>query len=147
MTTAAEVFVDTNVLLAATASARPWHAKALGRLEAGFATRAVALSGQVAREYLVVATRPAGVNGLGLAQADAIANLLQFLARARVLDEDANVRATLLDLLASVPCLGKQVHDANIAATMIAHGVRRLLTLNPQDFRRFEPRIDVSGLE
>jgi hypothetical protein len=30
---------------------------------------------------------------------------------------------------------GRQVHDANIVATMLAHGERRLLTFNEADFR------------
>ena len=32
---------------------------------------------------------------------------------------------------------GRQVHDANIVATMLAHGEGRLLTFNDADFRRF----------
>ena len=32
---------------------------------------------------------------------------------------------------------GKQAHDARIAAFMIAHGVTRLITLNPADFARY----------
>ena len=38
---------------------------------------------------------------------------------------------------------GKQVHDANIVATMIAHGETRLLTFNESDFRRFGSLIEV----
>jgi len=34
---------------------------------------------------------------------------------------------------------GKQVHDANIVATMQANGGVRLLTDNTADFARFEP--------
>ena len=49
----------------------------------------------------------------------------------------------LLDLVRSVPMGGKQVHDANIVATMLAHGVGRLLTLNAADFRRFADRIEL----
>ena len=37
----------------------------------------------------------------------------------------------------SVPFGGKQVHDANIVATMLAHGERQLLTFNGAHFRRF----------
>lgn len=37
---------------------------------------------------------------------------------------------------------GKQVHDANIVATMLAHGEARLLTFNAADFRRFVPLIE-----
>lgn len=32
---------------------------------------------------------------------------------------------------------GVQVHDARIAAAMRAHGVERILTYNPGDFKRF----------
>ena len=38
---------------------------------------------------------------------------------------------------------GRQVHDANIVATMLAHGERRLLTFNEADFRRFDSLIDI----
>jgi predicted nucleic acid-binding protein len=38
---------------------------------------------------------------------------------------------------------GRQVHDANIVATMLAHGERRLLTFNVADFRRFTPLVEV----
>ncbi len=38
---------------------------------------------------------------------------------------------------------GKQAHDANIAATMLTHGIPRLLTFNAADFRRFDPLIEV----
>jgi predicted nucleic acid-binding protein len=35
------------------------------------------------------------------------------------------------------------VHDANIVATMLAHGESRLLTFNGGDFRRFGVLIQV----
>jgi predicted nucleic acid-binding protein len=41
------------------------------------------------------------------------------------------------------PFAGRQVHDANIVATMLAHGERRLLTFNGGDFRRFARLIAV----
>lgn len=138
-----ELFVDTNVLLTATAARRPGHAGALDFLERGFGERRLFLSGQVLREYLVVATRPTAVNGLGLAVDSALGNTRQFLARAHFLREDESVRDALLALLAAVPVSGKQVHDANIVATMTAHGLRSLVTLNPVDFERFMPRIEL----
>jgi predicted nucleic acid-binding protein len=147
VTTDGDTFLDTNVLLAATVPARPEHRRALARIDAGAAQGSLFLSGQVVREYLAVATRPADVNGLGLARADALANVRQFLQRARSLDEDALVRDMLLQLLDAVPCLGKQVHDANIVATMVAHRVPRLLTLNPSDFARFRSWITVASLD
>ena len=50
-------------------------------------------------------------------------------------------------LCREVPVAGKQIHDANIAATMLAHGERRLLTLNVKDFRRYGERIELVDLE
>ena len=41
---------------------------------------------------------------------------------------------------------GRQVHDANIAATMLAHGELRILTANEADFARFAPEIQVVTL-
>jgi hypothetical protein len=32
---------------------------------------------------------------------------------------------------------GRQVHDVNIVATMLEHGIYRLLTFNAADFKRF----------
>lgn len=40
----------------------------------------------------------------------------------------------------------KPIHDANIVATMLAFGVRRLLTQNVADFRRYEPQIEILPL-
>ena len=41
---------------------------------------------------------------------------------------------------------GRQVHDANIVATMLAHGERRLLTLNARGFRRYGDRIELAAV-
>ena len=41
---------------------------------------------------------------------------------------------------------GKQVHDANIVATMRANGLKRLATFNVADFARFEDEIAVEAL-
>jgi predicted nucleic acid-binding protein len=35
------------------------------------------------------------------------------------------------------------VHDANLVATMLEHRIRRLLTFNEADFRRFGGLIEV----
>ena len=89
MTTVGDIlFVDTNVLLAATDRSRPSHADAC-RLVAGASRYGchLALSGQILREYLVVATRPVEVNGLGLSPDQAIRNLAAFRRHAVFLEE------------------------------------------------------------
>ncbi|HET6182616.1 MAG TPA: hypothetical protein VFA03_03355 [Acetobacteraceae bacterium] len=38
---------------------------------------------------------------------------------------------------------GRQIHGANIVATMLEHGMARLSAFNGGDFRRFSPTIEV----
>ncbi len=56
-----------------------------------------------------------------------------FVERLRV----TSYTATLLDLKAEVSGGGKQVHDAEIVATMLAFGIPTLLARNARDFERF----------
>ena len=134
--------LDTNVILSATDEGRAEHRQA-NQIFNEWAARGTTLyaSGQIMREYLAVATRPAGKNGLGLKQADALANVRAFRARTSLLIEDSKVADCLLGLLDEIPCGGKQVHDANVVATMLVHGIDSLVTINLADFTRFEHRI------
>lgn len=70
-----------------------------------------------------------------------------FETRFTIADETSIVTRNLLNLIASVAIGGKQVHDANIVATMQAYNIRRLLTLNTADFARFTPSITLLTLE
>ena len=141
------VVVDTNVLLAATDRSRDEHSAAMAVLNdwprAGTVLYA---SAQIMREYLVVATRPIAQNGLGLAAPDAVANVRALRARVELLQEDRRVNEHLFELVEQAPCAGKQIHDANVVATMLVHGVDTLVTLNLADFTRFGNRIRVIGL-
>ena len=60
-----------------------------------------------------------------------------------VLEDGPRVTEALVTLCRDVEVGGRQVHDANIVATMLAHGERRLLTFNGADFRRYEQRIEL----
>ncbi len=63
-----------------------------------------------------------------------------------MLKEDDAVLAELLELVQKHDVKGKQVHDANIVATMRANGIDRLATLNAADFKRFEDEIALEPL-
>jgi len=141
------VMIDTNVILSATDEGRAEHRQAL-QIFNDWVGRGTALyaSGQVMREYLAVATRPADKNGLGLEQADALANVRAFRTRTSLLSEDSKVADCLLGLLDETRCAGKQVHDANVVATMLVHGIDSLITMNLGDFARFERHIRVIPL-
>jgi predicted nucleic acid-binding protein len=132
------VFVDTNVLLTATDRSRPQHEESRTVIaRAGRAGLHLAASGQILREYLVVATRPVEVNGLGMAPPDAVTNAERFLRGLSLLEESELVSTRVRELTRSCGLSGKRIHDANVAATALVHGVAFLLTGNPDDFSPF----------
>lgn len=132
-------FVDTNVLLAGTDESRSHRGAALAFLESGLAgEQCLFASGQIFREYLVVGTRPVEANGLGLIPAAALANIREFQSCIQLLDENTDVAERLLGLVSTHQLKGKRIHDANIVATMRAHGLARIQTNNPEDFAPFE---------
>jgi predicted nucleic acid-binding protein len=141
------VMLDTNVLLAATDETRAEHRDALTVLNDWAAVRTdLCTSGQILREYLAVATRPAKKNGLGLDLADALGNVRAIRERTTLLAEDSKVADRLLGLLADVECKGRQVHDANVVATMLVHGIGTVVTMNPEDFARFAGQVSLVRL-
>ena len=137
------VFVDTNVFLTATDESRPNH-EAARRLiaESGSQGLHLAVSGQVLREYLAVATRPVDANGLGLDTRDAVANVNAFLRHVGMYQETGETASRLRRLGLEHHLRGKRFHDANIVATMSVHGIRSLVTDNVGDFASFS-EIDV----
>jgi hypothetical protein len=103
-------------------------------------------SGQILREYLAVATRPIGQNGLGMPQPAAVANVRALRGRLRLMAENEKVADRLAEVLDAVDCTGKQVHDANVVATMLVHGLDTVITSNVEDFVRFGHQVRVVGL-
>jgi hypothetical protein len=67
--------------------------------------------------------------------------------RFQVANVDDRETVRLLQLLTQFQIGGKQVHDANIVATMLGHGIDQVLTHNVNDFVRFSPWITVLPLE
>ena len=140
------LFLDTNVLLTATDSARPLHGEAVRMLEeADSHGLHLAISGQVIREYLSASTRSTASNGLGLGVHEAILNLGQFLERTMLLEENEAATHQTVKLVDSLKIKGNRVHDAGLAGTMVAHHLRYLVTENGRDFLQFEG-IDVLSL-
>ena len=133
------LFLDTNVLLTATDSARPLHSEAVRMFEeADSHGLHLAISGQVIREYLSASTRSTASNGLGLGVRDAILNLGQFLQRTILLEENEAATHQTVKLVDSHKIKGNRVHDAGLAGTMVAHRLRYLVSENGRDFLQFE---------
>ena len=81
--------------------------------------------------------------GKALTPTEAAADAATFAHRFTVLEDGPTVWDRLIELCRRYSFEGRQVHDANLVATMLAHGERRLLTFNEADFRRFAPLIEI----
>lgn len=145
MTDVKPLFIDTNALVYATVQESPFHAQALQALQAAYqAGRPLWISRQVLREYLMTLTRPQAF--AALPKETVLSQVEQFTERFQVADDTPAVTQQLLNLIRQYPVGGKQVHDANIVATMLAYGIPCLLTHNTSDFARFAGIISVEGI-
>lgn len=147
MTTVAEpVFLDTNVLIYTRLALSPFHSAAVLKVEAlEAAGHELWISRQTLREYLSGMSRPSALTGQ-IAMSSLLLDVQGFVASYHIAEDGPAVTAELINLLTSVGVGGKQVHDANIVATMRTHGVARLLTNNVADFNRFASLITVEPL-
>lgn len=140
------LFIDTNVLVYATIVTSPFHAQALRAINRREQAKLnLWISRQVLREYLATLTRPP-IASNRVTFATIAAEVQSFEERFRVGDENRDTTTRLLGLIAQHPTGGRQVHDANIVATMLAYGVDQLLTHNVSDFKRFSGLITILPL-
>ncbi len=103
------------------------------------------ISPQILREYVSVASRSTGAERP--APWDMILkNYENFQKHFTLLADDRDTVNELSQLLSRIPAAGKQVHDANIVATMLAHKIPCLLTNNIDDFSRYSQLVTVIPL-
>jgi predicted nucleic acid-binding protein len=130
--------VDSNILLRIARRDDPDHAivnAALTRLAEGGAV--LYYTHQNIAEFWNVATRPVDRNGFGLTVAD-VEQETRVIEKGMVLLPDSEAIYREWRRLVFVHSVsGVQVHDARLAAAMSVHGVTHLLTLNPDDFKRY----------
>lgn len=146
MTTDAKVFIDTNALLRANHPSLGLHHEANAMLvqfwQDGYE---LWISRQVIREYLVQLTRP-GLLAKPLTITEVEAQVKGLRTVFRIADETEAVTEKLIDLMKLIPSGGKQVHDANIVATMLVNDIHTLLTNNVSDMKRFAEQIMITPL-
>ena len=139
------MFVDTNVLVKARILEAPDHEIARDSLESAYAeSEPLCISRQVLREYLAVVTRPQ-TWPVVITREDALDDVVRLADTFEVLEDGPVVTDWLVSLCREVRVGGRQIHDANIVATMLAYGERRLLTFNAADFHRYGDRIELLG--
>ena len=86
-------------------------------------------------EFWAVATRPLDKNGLGLSITQAEEES-EKLKKIFILELDTPQIFTKWEsLVIKHQVMGKQVHDARLAAAMVVHNITHLLTFNVDDFK------------
>lgn len=139
-------FIDTNVLIYALSASSPFHAEANRALaERARAGDALVISTQVLREFAAAVSRPQP-HGQPMPRALMLSSLADLRRTFEVVHDGPDVVDQFVRLLSLVEVGGAQVHDANLVATMLAHGIDELLTGNREDFDRFKPWIRVTDL-
>ncbi len=97
-------------------------------------------------EFRSFATRPVGVNGLGLTAAAADSLGTKFEASFPLLPDTPDIFPAWKALVSALGVIGKQVHDARLVAVCHVHRVSHLLTFNGAHFTRlagFGPGITI----
>jgi predicted nucleic acid-binding protein len=146
MMVADPVFVDTNVLVYATVAEAPLHEAAQQAIETLEQSGAdLWISRQILREYLATLTRPQNFT-TPITIATLVAQIQAFELQFQLAEDNTAITQNLLTLVEQIAIGGRQIHDANIVATMQSYGILRLLTHNIADFARFAHLITVIPL-
>ena len=130
--------VDTNVLARSLDAAHPdcvVAKAAIRRLKSQ--GDLLTIVPQILYEWWVVVTRPLSSNGLGLSAPVAEAALARLEAKFPMLPDGPLLFDAWRTLVRRHVVLGKQAHDARLAAAMQIHGLTHLLTFNAKDFVRY----------
>lgn len=140
------MFFDTNIIVYSFVPSAPFHDQAKEVLANCVSNGdSISISRQVIREIIATLTRPQTYS-LPLPIVDVVQAIESIQSKVDVLEDGSKVTQILLDLLQKIPCGGKQVHDANIVATMLAYGIGKLVTHNTADFSRFGHLIEIVPL-
>ncbi|HVG06102.1 MAG TPA: PIN domain-containing protein [Thermoanaerobaculia bacterium] len=139
-------FLDTNVLVYAASLRAPLHQRAAEEIRRRYELKQdLWISRQVLREYLATLSR-AQIYSNPKPLRELAEDVRYFQNRFVVANEGPAVTEKLLELIEQTETGGKQIHDANIVATMLVHGVSQLLTNNPGDFARYSGVIRIIPL-
>ncbi len=108
--------------------------RALNALELGIR---FCYTSQNLAEFWNACTRPISRNGFGLKPLEADSRVRIIEARCQLLVDGLAVHQQWRRLLIANEISGVQVHDARLAASMLVHGVGKILTFNTRDFQRY----------
>lgn len=136
---AVSYLLDTNVLLRLVQADSPEHKGVQQCVDVLWARGAdLFYTSQNLAEFWNVCTRPADRNGFGfsVSEADERATLIE--AKLNFAADSEATHREWRRIVVAYGVSGVRVHDARLVAAMRVHSIGNLLTLNVQDFRRYE---------
>jgi predicted nucleic acid-binding protein len=134
-----DILVDTNILLRSAEPRHPTHNQAVNAVKKLLLDgNRVCLIPQNLIEFWNVATRPADKNGFGWNVSTTNNEVSRLENLLFVLPDSQSIYREWKKLVFKHSVLGKQVHDTRIVAAMNVHQIKKLLTFNSKDFRRFQ---------
>lgn len=133
-----KILIDTNVLVRSVERAHPLLRIARDALRHLYEqNHELYVATQNISEFWNVCTRPAKLNGLGNS-VEATSRLISRLEGLfTVLPESMETFRQWRSLIVAHGVKGAKVHDARLAATVIAYKLDGILTFNADDFARF----------
>ncbi len=133
-----DILTDTNIILRLAEPAHPMHPTALAAVKKLFTDgHDLCLIPQNLIEFWNAATRPADKNGLGWTTEQADEDVRGLESTFTILPDSPDIYPEWRHLVVKYSVLGKQVHDARIAAAINVNQITNLLTFNGDDFKRF----------
>jgi len=131
------ILLDTNILLRLAQKHHPHSARAKHATEVlNSRDETLLIAHQSVVEFWSVATRPANVNGLGIATEKVTSELDRMKRLCQILPE-LPIHEEWQRLVVRYRVSGKNVHDARLVAAMLVHGINEILTFNGPDFARY----------
>jgi predicted nucleic acid-binding protein len=130
--------LDANILFRSADVASEHHLMVTDAIANLFAQGiSVLICMQSITEFWAVATRPVEANGLGFTTSLAREHAETFLALYGFVPDVTNTMSIWLDLVTKHQVRCKPTHDVKLVALMMAHDLKRILTVNTSDFKRF----------
>jgi predicted nucleic acid-binding protein len=129
---------DTNILLRWVTPSDPQHSLAVASVkELQRLGETVHITPQNLIEFWNVATRPSAVNGLGMSPAEAERQVESLELLFPLVPDTPDIYREWRKLVSVAGVSGVKVHDARLAAVMVANGLTHVLTFNADDFKRY----------
>lgn len=129
---------DTNIIFRRVLKDDPLHPLVTDAVNVLLRQQAeVFLCAQNLIEFHALATRPEAANGLGMSVERALDESKRIRDLFPLLPDTEEVFLRWRELVEKHQIVGRQVYDTRIVAVMTVHKVSRILTLDPDHFRRF----------